>query len=116
MDDLTQFCCQNSKCPDYGQRDANNLTVCNRYGENQRRMLRCRTCKDRFSERKGTVFWGAQLTEEKVVEVLKHVAEGAACERQVAWCMSIERPSRATVLWQDNTLINSTTNSWLFPP
>lgn len=90
MDDLTQFCCQNSKCPDYGQRDAKNLTVCNRYGEHQRRMLRCRTCKDRFSERKGTVFFGAQLPEEKVVELLKHVTEGCGV-RQTGRLVHVHR-------------------------
>jgi len=24
MDDLSQFCCQNSKCPDYGKRGGEN--------------------------------------------------------------------------------------------
>lgn len=82
MDDLAQFCCQNSECADYGKRSAGNLTVCDRYGKNQqRRVLRCRTCKDRFSERKGTVFFGAQLPEEKVVAVLAHVAEGCGVRK-----------------------------------
>ena len=82
MDDLAPFCCQNSACPDYGKRGAGNLTVCDRYGKDQqRRVLRCRTCKDRFSERKGTVFFGAQLPEDKVVAVLAHVAEGCGVRK-----------------------------------
>jgi len=32
MDELARFCCQNSQCPDYGKRDAQNLTVTARYG------------------------------------------------------------------------------------
>ena len=59
MDDLTQFCCQNSKCPDYGQRGIGNLTVCDHYGENrQRRMLRCRKRKDRFWIARAPFFGG----------------------------------------------------------
>ena len=55
MDDLSRFCCLNSDCPEHGKRGAGNLTVTSRYGpEKARRMLRCRTCKARFSERKGT--------------------------------------------------------------
>jgi hypothetical protein len=39
-------------------------------------MLRCRTCKARFSERKGTRLFDARLPPEKVDSVLEHVAEG----------------------------------------
>ena len=52
MDDLSRFCCLNCDCPDHGKRGAGNLTVTSRYGPDKaRRMLRCRTCKARFSER-----------------------------------------------------------------
>ena len=39
-------------------------------------MLRCRTCKARFSERKGTPLFGSRLPQEKVGSVLEHIAEG----------------------------------------
>ena len=46
--------CLNCDCPDHGKRGTGNLTVTSRYGpEKSRRMLRCRTCKTRFSEPKG---------------------------------------------------------------
>jgi transposase-like protein len=80
-DDLSAFCCQNPKCRDYGQRGKGNLTVPMRYGRQQRRLLRCRTCKERFSERKGTPLFGAQLPEEKVVAVLNHIAEGVGVRK-----------------------------------
>ena len=52
MDDFSRFCCQNSDCPLYGQRDAGNLSVRDRYGElQQTRSLYCKACKSRFSER-----------------------------------------------------------------
>src|SRR3954465_11409997 len=77
MDDLSRFCCLNSDCPEHGKRDAGNLTVTHRYGpEKARRMLRCRACKARFSERKGTPLFGSHLTPAKAVSVLHHIAEG----------------------------------------
>jgi transposase-like protein len=77
MDDLSRFCCLNSACPEHGKRGAGNLTVTHRYGPDRaRRMLRCRTCKARFSERKGTPLFGSHLTQEKAVSVLHHIAEG----------------------------------------
>ena len=80
-DDLSAFCCQNPDCPDYGQRGQGNLTAPMRYGPQQRRLLRCRTCKARFSERKGTPLFGAQLPEDKVVAVLSHIAEGVGVRK-----------------------------------
>ena len=77
MDDLSRFCCQNAECPDYGKRDNGNLTVCAHYGKKQqRRLLYCRNCKGRFSERKGTVLFHAHLAEEKIGAVLQHIQEG----------------------------------------
>ena len=77
MDDLARFCCLNSQCPEHGKGGAGNLTVPHRYGpDKSRRMLRCRTCKARFSERKGTPLFDARLPSEKVESVLEHIAEG----------------------------------------
>jgi transposase-like protein len=76
MDDLHAFCCQNPDCPDFGQRGQGNLTLCGRYGRHQRRLLYCRTCKDRFSERKGTPLFDTRLPEAQVIAVLHHLAEG----------------------------------------
>lgn len=77
MDDLSQFCCLNSDCPLHGKRGAENLTVTSRYGKDKsRRMLRCSTCKYRFSERKGTPLFDARLPAEKVESILEHVSEG----------------------------------------
>jgi transposase-like protein len=80
-DDLSAFCCQNRGCPDYGRRGQGNLTVPMRYGPQQRRLLRCKTCKARFSERKGTPLFDAHLPEDKVVAVLHHIAEGVGVRK-----------------------------------
>ena len=39
-------------------------------------MLRCRACKARFSDRKGTPFSGSHLRTEKAFSVLHHIAGG----------------------------------------
>jgi transposase-like protein len=81
MDDLSTFCCQNPHCADYGQRGHGNLTVCARYGRQQRRLLYCKTCKARFSERKGTPLFDTRLPEDQVVAVLAHIAEGCGVRK-----------------------------------
>jgi transposase-like protein len=76
MDDLNNFCCQNPQCSDYGRRGLGNLRVCFRNGpQKQRRVLACRTCQQRFSERKGTPLYRAKLPEDKALSVLQHLQE-----------------------------------------
>jgi transposase-like protein len=76
MEDLSRFCCQDPDGPTYGQRGLGNLTVCGRYGKAQpHRLLYCRTCKDRFSERKGTPLFAACLPAAKAIELIQHLAD-----------------------------------------
>lgn len=82
MDDLAAFCCQNDGCPDYGKRGHDNLTVTARYGpDHRRRLLRCRTCRARFSERKGTPLFDSRLPADTAVSVLAHIAEGVGVRK-----------------------------------
>ncbi len=67
MHPIEHLCCQNSRCPDAGVRGLGNLTFRGYSGKGHRiRMVYCRTCKARFSERKGTVLEQARLPDEKV--------------------------------------------------
>jgi transposase-like protein len=76
MDDLKTFCCQNPQCPDYGRRGLDNLRVCFRNGPHkERRVLACRTCQKRFSERKGTALYHCKLADDKALSVLQHLQE-----------------------------------------
>ena len=93
MDDLSRFCCQNPSCSDGGRRGAGNLSVCARYGKNHYRLLYCRTCKARFSERKGTPLFRAKLTQERCVGVLEHIAEGCGVRKTAR----LTKVNRATV-------------------
>src|SRR4051812_31613915 len=87
MDDPSRFCCLNAACPDHGKRGAGNLTVPHRYGPNKSRlMLRRRTCKARFSERKGTPLFDARLPPEVVESVLEHIAEGCGARQTGRLC------------------------------
>ena len=82
MDDLSRFCCLNSQCPDFGRRDAGNLTVTGRLGKSRQfRLLYCRSCRARFSERKGTPLFDARLPTDTAVAVLAHVAAGVGTRK-----------------------------------
>jgi hypothetical protein len=75
-EDLSRFCCQDPNCPDYGQRGLGNLSVCGHYGKTQPiRLLYCRTCKARFSERKGTALFGCCLPADKAMNLIEHLAD-----------------------------------------
>lgn len=77
MEDLSSFCCLNDRCLAYRSRGAGNLSVCGHTDKAKTiRLLYCRTCKDRFTERKGTVFYRSHMPKEKVISILAHVDEG----------------------------------------
>jgi LacI family transcriptional regulator len=82
MDDLSRFCCHNSECSDVGKRGADNLTVCGHYGKRETiRLLHCRSCRARFSERKGTALFNCRLPQDKALSVLEHIAEGCGVRK-----------------------------------
>jgi LacI family transcriptional regulator len=94
MDDLSRFCCLNTTCPNYGKRGAGNLTVSARYGRHQRRLLRCRTCKARFSERKGTPLFDSRLPPAKALTLLQHLQEGCGV-RQTGRLVGVNKNTAA---------------------
>src|SRR3954464_16085262 len=82
MDDLSRFCCLNSRCPDFGRRDAGNLTVTGRLGKSRQfRLLYCRTCRAPLSEPKGPPPYPPPLPEEKVTSILEHITEGCGVRK-----------------------------------
>ncbi len=91
MDELSRFCCLNSQCPDQGLRRGENLSVCGFYGKDDSiRFLRCRSCGDRFSERKGTPLFHSHLSKEKAIAVLEHIADGCGV-RQTERLVGVHR-------------------------
>ena len=94
MDDLGRFCCLNPSCSDYGRRGGTNLVVHGMVGpQKQYRQLRCRTCKTRFSDRKGTPLYRSHLSEEKTVSLLEHLNEGCGV-RQTGRLVKVNREMR----------------------
>jgi len=49
-------------------------------------MRRCRACKARFSERRGTPLFDSRLPPEKVESVLEHIAEGCGVRQTGRLC------------------------------
>lgn len=75
---LSACCCQNPQCPDAGKKGEGNLSQHSWVDRQTQRIrnLRCRTCKKEFSERKGTPWYHAQLSEGTAVAIAQHLAEG----------------------------------------
>ena len=77
MIDLSRFCCLNPECQRHGQRGQGNIAVRARYGPDQsRRLLYCKVCKQRFSERNGTPLFACRLPDGKAHAVLQHLTDG----------------------------------------
>ena len=73
--------CVNPDCPDYGDLDRGNVVVRRTYGVDDIRFLRCTTCKEEFSERNGTALFGFRIPKVKVIEVVRHLAEGTGVRK-----------------------------------
>jgi transposase-like protein len=82
MDDLKNFFCWNKQCKKYGIRGAGNIIVKDWYGKNNDiRLLKCLDCGQRFSERKGTIFFDSRLPKETTISVMEHIAEGVGVRK-----------------------------------
>lgn len=68
----------NERCELYGQKGPNNRTVRKTYGKDAIRYLRCRCCREEFSEGKNTALWNTKVTEDKAIAVADHLAEGCS--------------------------------------
>lgn len=80
---VSDLCCVNSRCAAYGRRGGGNLVCRKLYGPERRRFVRCRTCGQEFSERKGTALFGCRLPTDKAVGLLEHLGDGCGV-RQTA--------------------------------
>ena len=56
--DLSEFCCLNEDCPDYGKNGKRNIKVKERLRPKNRALLRCNTCTCCFSKTRCTIFFG----------------------------------------------------------
>ena len=77
---FSHLACPNPECPKYGQRGAGNLRLHGWSGRGKRiRCLRCATCGADFSERANTPLFGLRTSEQTLVAIARHLAEGVGC-------------------------------------
>jgi transposase-like protein len=84
------FSCSNAACPDCGKKGMGNIVVYNKYGRDNRRLLKCRTCNFKFSERRNTFFFGLHTDESKIREVILYLLEGKSF-REAATTAGIDK-------------------------
>jgi len=82
--------CPNRNCRDYRKRGGGNITLCDHYGKRGRKLLRCKTCNYRFSERKGSIFFGLHTDEKTIGKTLRCLAEGKSI-RETARAIGIDK-------------------------
>jgi hypothetical protein len=74
--------CPRASCPLYGRPAAGNIRPRGWAGKGRNiRMLACVSCGQRFSERRGTLFFRAKLSDRKFTSIVEHLAEGCGIRR-----------------------------------
>jgi transposase-like protein len=93
--DYSHLACPNPDCKAYGQRRAGNLRLHGWSGRGHRiRCLHCVQCGTDFSERANTPLFGLRTSEEKLVAVAEHLADGCGIRATARLC----KVGRNTVL------------------
>ncbi len=91
MKALSEFCCIDSDCSEHGKRGGENLRVHQRYGKSDTiRLLECKVCGRKFSERAHTALSGSRLPKEKIISILHHLAEGCG-QRRICRLVGVSR-------------------------
>ena len=70
--------CPNESCPDYGKLQSDPQRNIKKAGKTKqgRQRYQCKTCKQTFTETKGTIFYRRWTPEEEILETLAFLAEG----------------------------------------
>ena len=76
--DLTTLACVNPECHLFRQAGQGNLVIRKVYGRDGIRLLRCRTCGEEFSERRGSALFNTKLPEAIAEDVINHLGEGCS--------------------------------------
>ena len=93
--DFSQLACPNPDCSAYGQRDAGNLRLHGWSGKSRRiRCLHCVRCGWDFSQRANTPLFGLRSSEDKLIAIAEHLADGSGVRATARLC----KVSRNTVL------------------
>lgn len=76
--DWATLACGNAACHLLQRAGAGNLVIRKVSGHDRMRLLRCRTCGEAFSERRGPAWFNTKLPEAKAEEVMSHRGEGCS--------------------------------------
>jgi len=76
--ELSKFWCWQKDCSDYGKTGIGNIVLKERYGKDNRALLKCRTCGHCFSETHGTPFFGLNTPIDEVCRTLSLIPEKGA--------------------------------------
>ena len=78
---VSELCCVNPDCVDQGREGLGNIVLRRGKGSGRWRILRCRTCRREFSERKGTALWHSRMPPDKAIDIAQHLAEGCGIRK-----------------------------------
>jgi transposase-like protein len=73
--ELSKYWCPRKDCRDYGKTGEGNIIIKEKYGKEERYLLKCRTCKHCFSQTRGTAFFGLHAPKEEMLMVLAMLPE-----------------------------------------
>jgi IS1 family transposase len=76
--DLATLSCINVECQYVGRPHQGNLAIWKVYGKDRIRLLRCRKCREEFSERRNTALFNTKVSETKAEEIIDHLDEGCS--------------------------------------
>jgi len=71
--------CPNEICSDYGKPQSDQQRNIIKSGKTKagRQRYKCKTCRQTFTETKGTVFYRRHTPEDEIIDTLAHIAEGS---------------------------------------
>ena len=73
--ELSNHWCPRKDCKNYGKTGGGNIIIKEKYGKEERYLLKCRTCGHCFSETRGTAFFCLHAPREEVLRVLAMLPE-----------------------------------------
>lgn len=95
--EVTDVACTEPGCPQRGVCGAGNVLLRRTYGPDNIRFLNCRACKAQFSERRGTPLFDLRLPKAKIIDVVRHLAEGVGV-RKTARLTGVARDTVARIV------------------
>lgn len=74
--------CPNAECADFNKAAAGNIRISMRYGrDNDRLLMLCQTCQQRFSNRRGSPLFRSRLSDTTVQKIFAYLQDGCSMRR-----------------------------------